>query len=309
MLAAMIDVVVERGASNATVAHVVNRAGVSRRTFYELFEGGEDCFLAAFDYALERAARPVVEAYERERRWRERVRAGLAALLRFLQEEPTMGRLLIVESLAAGPGALERRGRVLETLIAAVDEGRAESKPGREPPPLTAEGIVGATLSVIHARLSQARPGRLTASLPPALGGPHMGELLNPLMSMVVLPYLGPAAARGELSRPAVEPPARPAPVHSDLLHELPMRITYRTIRVLSAVGATPGASNRAVGDAAGIADQGQVSKLLARLRRLGLIENTRDSMAHGMPNVWRLTPRGADVESAIRVHSDRADR
>ena len=309
MLAAMIDVVVERGASNATVAHVVSRAGVSRRTFYELFEDRDDCFLAAFDYALERAARPVVEAYERERRWRERVRAGLAALLRFLDGEPAMARLLVVESLAAGPRALEHRARALETLIAAVDEGRAESKPGREPPPLTAEGIVGATLSVIHARLSQARPGRLTASLPPALGGPHMGELLNPLMSMVVLPYLGPAAARGELSRPAVEPPARPAPVHSDLLHELPMRITYRTIRVLSAVGATPGASNRAVGDAAGIADQGQVSKLLARLRRLGLVENTGEGPARGMPNAWRLTPRGADVESAIRVHSDRADR
>ena len=90
--------------------------------------------------------------------------------------------------------------------------------------------------------------------------------------------------------------------MHSDLLHELPMRITYRTIRVLSAVGATPGASNRAVGDAAGIADQGQVSKLLARLRRLGLVENTGEGPARGMPNAWRLTPKGADVESAFRV-------
>ena len=52
ILAAMVDVVAERGAANVTVARVVTRSGVSRRTFYELFEDREDCFLAAFDQAV-----------------------------------------------------------------------------------------------------------------------------------------------------------------------------------------------------------------------------------------------------------------
>jgi hypothetical protein len=44
---------------------------------------------------------------------------------------------------------------------------------------------------------------------------------------------------------------------------------------------------------AAGIADQGQISKLLARLHSLGLLENTGGDHAKGEPNAWHLTARG----------------
>src|SRR5450756_132950 len=77
MLAAMVEVAAERGAANVTVAHVVARSGVSRRTFYELFSGREDCFLAAFDDGVARVGREVVPAYEQPGRWREKVRTGL----------------------------------------------------------------------------------------------------------------------------------------------------------------------------------------------------------------------------------------
>ena len=82
------------GWRSVTVAHVVARSGVSRRTFYELFEDREDCFLAAFDHALGRASAVVVPAYEPQKAWRERIRAGLAALLGFLDDEPGLGALL-----------------------------------------------------------------------------------------------------------------------------------------------------------------------------------------------------------------------
>lgn len=89
-----------------------------------------------------------------------------------------------------------------------------------------------------------------------------------------------------------------------DPLRELDMRLTYRTVRVLLAIGelAQPGVhpSNRQVGDAAGIRDQGQVSKLLARLRQLGLIENAVEPQVKGEPNGWRLTLRGEDVRQTI---------
>ena len=60
-----------------------------------------------------------------------------------------------------------------------------------------------------------------------------------------------------------------------DPLHGVSMRFTYRTACVLEAVAAKPGLSNRGVGNAAGIPDQGQVSKLLARLQGYGLMKNT----------------------------------
>jgi AcrR family transcriptional regulator len=293
ILAATVDVVCENGAGNATVARVVARAGVSRRTFYELFHDREACFLAAFEAGVERVSRYVLEAYDPQVRWAERLRSSLAALLTFLDTEPEVGWLLIVGSLGAGPRVLEQRGQVLAQIIAFVDEGRQAGKRGEDPPPLTAEGLAGGVFSLIHARMVDESPAPLT-------------ELLPALMSMVVLPYLGPAAARRELARPA--PPARNGrPARSaDPLRELDMRLTYRTIRVLMAIGESGGEglhpSNRQVADAAGIRDQGQVSKLLSRLEQLGLIQNAAEPQVKGEPNAWRLTQRGEQVRAVVSV-------
>ncbi len=79
------------------------------------------------------------------------------------------------------------------------------------------------------------------------------------------------------------------------------MRLTYRTLLVLSAIAEAPGASNRQVADVAGVHDQGQISKLLSRLERLGLIENTGAGQPNGEPNAWTLTTKGVQVEQALR--------
>jgi AcrR family transcriptional regulator len=313
ILAAMTEVASERGAANVTVAHVVSRSGVSRRTFYELFDDREACFLAAFDDAARHIAARVIPAYQGERRWREGIRAALAELLDFLDEEPEVGRLCIAESLAAGPMALERRARVIEAIKRALDEGHGEAKGAREPPPLTAEGVIGAVSSVLHARLTQAAAGGgpITDG---ARGGARSGlagsgygsfaELLNPLMGMIVLPYQGAAAATREIARPRPPRPKRPREVGRDPLRELDMRLTYRTVRVLLAIAQTPGASNRALADAAGVSDQGQISKLLSRLKALGLIQNTGAGPVRGEPNAWTLTPKGQQVGNAIQVQT-----
>src|ERR1700735_4470455 len=113
LLTAMVQEVSERGAANVSVGHVVGRSGVSRRTFYEIFDDREDCFLAAFEEALQNAAAVVVPAYGTGGAWQTRVRAGLTALLGFLDSDRAAARLLIVESLASGPSALERRRQVV----------------------------------------------------------------------------------------------------------------------------------------------------------------------------------------------------
>jgi DNA-binding IclR family transcriptional regulator len=83
------------------------------------------------------------------------------------------------------------------------------------------------------------------------------------------------------------------------------VRSTYRTARVLSAIAANPGASNRAVAAASGIGDEGQASKLLKRLAGLGLIEHTARDRKPGEANAWRLTARGVEVERALRAKSE----
>ena len=287
----MVEQVAEQGAANTAVSHIVARSGVSRRTFYEIFKDREDCFLAAFDEAVRRIAAVVVPAYEQPGTWRAKMREALTTLLGSLTADAALGRLVIVESLAAGPGARLRRHSVLDQIIFVVDEGRAEGKAGADPPALTAEGIVGGVLSVLHTRLSDTDTDSLT-------------DLTGPLMGMIVLPYLGPAAARKEIERPSPKRPAKARVAQRDPLRDLEMRLTYRTVRVLMAVGELGGGgsypSNRAVGARAGIPDQGQISKLLARLHTLGLIENTGAGSTRGEPNAWTLTTRGWEIHRAI---------
>ncbi len=296
ILTAMSELVRERGAIAVTVAHVVERSGVSRRTFYELFEDREDCFLAAFDQAVARAGETVLPAYGAPETWRERMRAGLAAVLEFLDAEPELGGLCVVDALAAGGVTLERRTRIVNRLVDAVHEGGAAQR-GKAPRPerIVAEGVVGAVLAVVHARIVARQPGELTG-------------LLNPLVGMIVLPYLGAAAAARERERP-VASRRRIARRTADPLREVDMRLTYRTVRVLLAVaelggrGATP-PSSREVADASGVADQGQMSKLLWRLEHLGLIANTTENHGRGAPNAWTLTLKGHEIERAIHAQT-----
>jgi AcrR family transcriptional regulator len=289
IIAAMGELVRERGAG-VSVAHVVARSGVSRRTFYELFEDREDCFLAAFDRAVSRAAETAVPVYRAGGSWRVRIAGGLEALLGFLDAEPELGYLCVVGALGAGPKALERRAQVVQSLVAVVHEGRREATAVRRPDRLVAEGVVGAVLAIVHARLQGQSPKLL-------------GGLSSRLMAMIVLPYLGAAAAERELKRPAPRA-RRVAQPRSDPLRELDMRLTYRTVRVLLAIASHPLASNRQVGSAAGISDPGQTSKLLARLHALGLIANTGGDHSKGEPNAWSLTPRGRDITQTLQAQA-----
>ncbi len=307
MLAAAVQVVGELGYDKMSVARVTARAGVSRRTFYDLFDDREECFLAAFVEAVARARVLACEAAVGEREWRGRVRAGLGALLAFFESEPLTGRVVVVDALKAGPAVLEGRTRLVEELIGVVEGGSARVRGGREVAPLTAEGVVGAVLAVVHARLSGRDEGSLRGRGEGSLrgrGGDSLSELTNPLMAMIVLPYLGVAAAERELVRPLpARSGVRKKPV-GDPLGGLDMRLTYRTLRVLAAVAAAPGASNRAIAGWAEVSDQGQISKLLARLENLGLIHNSGDGHLKGEPNAWELTAKGLEVEQVLHAGS-----
>jgi len=292
MLAAAVEAVEEVGYARMTVAQVISRARVSRKTFYDVFTDREDCFLAAFEQALGQATSIAQEAYAQESSWRDGVRAALARVLMFMDEEPGLAKLCIVEALGAGERVLERRAQVLEQLAEVIDRGRAATNATREPPEVTAEGVVGAIFAVLHTRVLEQGKEPLTA-------------LLGSLMSMIVLPYLGARAAGRELSRPPLEVPSdarsRMPARHKDPLEGLNMRLTYRTVRVLMVIAEHPGASNREIAEGSGIIDQGQISKLLNRLARLKLVENLGEGQEKGAANAWHLTTRGAQVERATR--------
>jgi AcrR family transcriptional regulator len=277
-------------ASAVSVADVIARAGVSRTAFREHFADREACLLATFDLGVERMGARMAAAYRAQPRWLDAIKAALASFLGFLDEQPALGAVCVLYAMSGGPEVLRRRAEVLGQLAAVVDRGRMHVPASRQqPPPIIAEGVVGAVIAVVQNHL-------LLVESPP------MMELFGPLVSMIVLPYLGPAVARRELVRPLPTIAARDAASPGggrkrELVRSATgPRITYRTARVLGAIGEYPGASNREVGERAGIVDQGQISKLLTRLAAHGLIAKTGHSHPRGAPNSWQLTERGQAV-------------
>jgi AcrR family transcriptional regulator/DNA-binding MarR family transcriptional regulator len=290
LISALISLVEEEQDTLPTTAQVVGRARVSRKTFYDHFCDREDCFLAAFEDIFSRAQAISAKAYQAEDSWRDGVRAALACLLELIDQHPTLARLCLVTAPAAGMRVQLRRDELMLRLADTIDLGRAAAPPQpRQLSHMTAEAIVGGINAVLHRRLVLRDRARFV-------------ELLGPLMGMIVLPYLGPRAAGDEELRvyhPLAPKPRRPP--SKDPLSGISIRLTYRTVRVLVAIAEHPSASNRVVAELAGMTDQGQVSKLLARLARLGLIVNRGEGQARGACNAWSLTEKGEQLERATR--------
>jgi AcrR family transcriptional regulator len=166
MLEAMAESVAERGYGSTTVADVVGRAGVSRKTFYEHFKDKEDCFLAAYDACVDILMTQVIDAREGIEDWGEAMRASLRAYLEVMAAEPALARTFLVEVLAAGPRALDRRAEVharFADLSRNLHEQMRRDHPELpEPPESTFHAMVGAINELVF---EVVREGR-TAELP-----------------------------------------------------------------------------------------------------------------------------------------------
>jgi AcrR family transcriptional regulator len=171
MLAAMAAAVAEKGYPATTVGDVVGRAGVSRKTFYEHFADKEECFLAAWDAGVETLIDGVSHAtLEADGGWKDRLRAGVRAYLEMLAAAPAFARTFLIEVLAAGPRALERRADVharFAELLHTLHERQREVAP--ELPELPDEvfaATVGAVEALVADRVRQGRTAELPALEP-----------------------------------------------------------------------------------------------------------------------------------------------
>jgi AcrR family transcriptional regulator len=126
----MLEAVGAEGYEGTSVRTVINRTGVYRQAFYDNFKDKDDCYLQAYDTGVERVEALVLAA-EEEESWTGRLRAGLGALLDFLEAEPDVGRALVVEVHAAGGEALAKRGAVMARINSFLDQARAEAGGGR----------------------------------------------------------------------------------------------------------------------------------------------------------------------------------
>lgn len=187
ILDAVVDVVSFAGYAEMSVEDIIATAGVSRRTFYDSFKSKEDAFLTAYDAIGAMLFERVRAAYASSRTFASGVIACLDAFLRFAASEPRYAEMCIVEALAAGPAAIERRNAVMKTLAQLLFEGAQTVPGGNRPPELVAETIVGGIYEIVYSRVLQGR----TAELP---------DLLPDLAYSMMLPYLGHTVAEREVA-------------------------------------------------------------------------------------------------------------
>jgi AcrR family transcriptional regulator len=167
MIEAMVEAVAEKGYAATTVADVVAAAGVSRRTFYEHFSDREDCFLAAYDAGVDILLGHLVQeaAAADGLDWRERTRRGVRAYLDVLAAEPAFARTFLIEVVAAGPRALDRRaevhGRFVELLRTQLALARADHPELPEVPDAVYAAIVGGVNEVVSGWVREGRGDRL----------------------------------------------------------------------------------------------------------------------------------------------------
>jgi AcrR family transcriptional regulator len=185
---AMIEVVSERGYPETRVVDVIGVAGVSRKTFYELFDSKEDCFLAAYDVLLGNLLSEATEGFESRSGapWAEKTSSALQALLEHLAAHPEEARFAIVEVLAAGPKALTRRDAALRQFTGFLEAGRSETSV--ELPGITSLAIAGGINELLYSEILHGAAARLPSRLPD-------------LIFWITLPFLGPDGATAQRER------------------------------------------------------------------------------------------------------------
>lgn len=187
ILWSMVRAAAEKGSESVGVAEVVERAGVSRTSFYELFESKEECLFAAHERVIDALVAYVARAYEGGGPWPVRIRRALGACLEAFSAEPEVARMATVEVPAARPEAQRRYRDAVERLVPLFREGREYAEGDVLPPDLELMAAGGAE-AIIRDEVAAGR----TEELP---------SLLPDILFVVLVPYVGPEAATAEVRR------------------------------------------------------------------------------------------------------------
>jgi AcrR family transcriptional regulator len=270
LMEAMAEVSAAEGYAAATVSRVVGQAGMSRKTFYEHFPNREACFMAALQDGFRRLHDFLEACCAEQDTSAARLQAAAWEAICLIECEPVLARLCVVEALAAGPAALDARREALGRLAALLENG------GPVANPRLVRALVGAGVERIHDQLTGPDRAVDAAELYTAIAYPLL-VLVVGADRAYTLSTTPPPSSYARTRRVQVEvAPARP--------------VSGRALDVLTFFARHPGAANTDLQCALGLADAGQVSRLVQGLKRRDLLERLQP---RGRRNAWRLTEAG----------------
>lgn len=172
----------EKGVAGASIEAIVKAAGVSTVTFYEHFEGKEECFVAAFERGVEEGIEELSRAAAGDPAagglsWSEGLATGLRTLTRLIAAHPERARLCLVEAQTGGPELSVRFEAALDRVAGKLRQGRALETAPADLPPTHEEATAGALAWLLHERLER--------------GGAEEVEAIYPeLIDIALAPYL-----------------------------------------------------------------------------------------------------------------------
>jgi AcrR family transcriptional regulator len=164
---AMVEAVARHGFWDTTLRELVSLAGVSKSTFYEHFEGKQDCFLSTFDEIVLDVGGRVDLAFDKPGELRTKLLAGFTTLLTVIAEEQAASALVTVESFTLGPVAVPYRERASERLEEALRRAFDESPSSYRASPLTVRGIVEGIRTCVYHHLRAGIGAQLPAAAEP----------------------------------------------------------------------------------------------------------------------------------------------
>ena len=287
LVAAMGELITEMGSTAIGIHHVCQRAGISRRTFYELYVDRDSCLLDTLGVAQDRLLGSVAEAVVAVGpEWEDRAVAAMRALVGTLCADHVLGYLCVVAPSAAGHDALVLQRTTIDEI------GRLLGGAPRiaVPTDLVLVAALGGVWELLRRRLTDDDGAQ--------------GDLAAPAICGLLAPFIGRrrAATRASVLSDPTAFVARWTPSDAGADHQPGLLVTELTRQTLEYLEEHPDATNIAVARAVDVRHESQMSRHLARLHREGVVQRRKE----GRTNAWRLTARGRDAVRSL--HDQRCE-
>jgi AcrR family transcriptional regulator len=291
LVAAVGAVAWEQGPDSLTVERICERAGMSRRTFYDIFTKVEDALAGAVEDAHEQLWREIDRQVQTTVApdWPRAMSTVIVALLAAVERDPAVGWLCVIELAGVLPSAEAARRQSMSRLATLIDDGYDGNgwEAGEWARAQAVMGATGALWELVRQRLADRDPEH------------SVGELAGPAIFLVLVPYVG----RAEAMRLATHPPVLTLSAPGTFVAERSSeRLTELTQQSLLFLRDRPLASNIEIAEGIGVNHASQMSRHLHRLANERLVVATR----HGRSNEWSLTERGAQVAAQLASHLPR---
>ncbi|HEV8312717.1 MAG TPA: TetR/AcrR family transcriptional regulator [Burkholderiaceae bacterium] len=169
LLDAMAQCVSAKGYAATTIADIAAEARVSKRTFYEHFDGKAQCLIALYEAASRQALQVLKSAIDPAQDWHQQAEQALRAYFACMASNPVLMRTLFIEMLALGPEGLAARRRAYRDLaehilqVVNADVAKAERLPEN-----MAIAIVGGINELVLQAIEEDRVDRLHELTEPA---------------------------------------------------------------------------------------------------------------------------------------------